>query len=135
MNSEVEKCFILPDETPRTFEHDGHRFEVRGNKIVRDGTETCVLVSPGYGAGFVTWCDGVSPTDPRIVALVLAGHRDDLASADPDEVREWLGAEHVYLGGAADLTVQYVALGARFRIDEYDGCESLTLLSDLTYEA
>jgi hypothetical protein len=124
----------LPDITP-PFTHDGHLFELRGDRIVRDDTEVCVLISPGFGAGFVTWCDGVSPFEPRIVALVLTGHRDLLAGADTEEVREWLGAEHVYLGGAGQLTVQYVPLGVAFDINEYDGSESLVLATELPWTA
>lgn len=134
--SEIERAGVaLPAEVAPAFEHDGHAFQLRGDRIVRDGREACVLVSPGFGAGFVTWCDGVSPFEPKIVALVLAGQQHLLAAADPQQVAEMLGAEHVCLLGVWNLEIAYVPLGTQFRIDEYDGSESLIFVSDLPYQA
>src|ERR1700761_4005941 len=98
------------------FEHDGHTYELREDRIVRDNTHFGVLVSPGFGAGFITWCDGVSPTDPRLVAAVLAGKRDMIAAQDSDELAAELGAKYMYLGGAGDLEIAWLPLGTRFRI-------------------
>lgn len=130
MSAEVVKYDGLLAEVPPSFEHDGHKYEVRGDRIVRDGKEVCVLVSPGYGGGFCTWNDCISPMDPRLVLLVLAGKRDLLAKANPSEVAEFLGLgdEYVSLHGARDLTIYHVPLGKRFRLDEYDGAESVEVL-------
>lgn len=128
-----------------TFEHDGHSFEVRADRIVRDGKEVAVLLSPGWGAGFITWCTGVSPFEPKLVALVLAGKQDVLVKANEDrsgvataEVAEWLGLgddDHLYLGGADDLEIRYVPLGMGFEYDEHDGNESLRLFHNPPFVA
>ena len=138
MNELAKVNVELPDELPVTFEHDGHKFEVRNDRVVRDGKEVAVLVSPGFGAGFVTWCTGVSPMDPKLVILVLAGKRDVIAQASDDELAEWLGLAddaYLYTSGSCDLVIEYVPVGTRFRIDEYDGSESLVTLDDLSYIA
>jgi hypothetical protein len=115
------------------FERDGHTYELCSDRIVRDGSHFGVLVSPGFGAGFVTWCNGVSPTEPKIVATVLAGRADILVNADPREIERELGAEYVYLGGVSDLEIEWLPIGTRFRIEEYDGSESVTTADDLFY--
>ncbi len=138
MNELAKVNVELPDELPATFEHDGHKFEVRNDRVVRDGKEVAVLVSPGFGAGFVTWCTGVSPMDPKLVILVLTGKRDVIAQTHGDELAEWLGLAEdadLYTSGARDLVIEYVPVGTAFRIDEYDGSESLVTLDDLTYRA
>jgi hypothetical protein len=135
MGKDIEQRIELPDEMPQAFTHDGHEFALRGDRIVRDGTEVCVLVSYGYGAGFCSWNEEVSPFEPKIVAIVLAGQKHALADADPGEVAAWLGIDHVYLGGASGLQIEYLPLGTRFRIDEYDGAESLVTSAALNHTA
>ena len=95
-------------------------------KYVRDGM-VAVLVSPGYGAGWYTW-NRESPEllfDPTLVDLVLSGHESDELVAYTH-----LKYPDAYTGGVGDLTVKWVPEGARFRIDEYDGSETLRLESD-----
>lgn len=88
------------------------------DKIVRDGM-VAVLVSRGYGAGWVTW-ESVSPFSPELVEAIEAGKTgDDLVGVAAKLYPE------AYHGGAADLTVQWVPQGSLFRITEYDGAESL----------
>ena len=121
-----------------TFTHDGHSFEVRADRIVRDGKEVAVLLSPGWGAGFITWNTGISPFEPKLVALVLAGKQDELAKANPVEVAEWLGLgddDYVSLHGADDLVITYVPLGMGFEYDEHDGNESLRLFHNPPFVA
>jgi hypothetical protein len=118
-----------------TFSKDGHTYELRGDRIVRDGTDVAVLVSPGFGAGFTTWCDGVSPYEPKVVAALLADRRDLIANADPEELARELGANYVYLGGVDNLTVSFLPIGTQFKISEYDGSEYITASYDLPHTA
>ena len=103
------------------------------DRVTRDG-QTAVLVSPGYGAGFVTWAGDseVSPFEPKIVELVLAGRKDQITA---EWVKAELGLDYLCLGGVSDLTVEWLPVGTAFRIDEYDGSESIVTLSDLAYTA
>lgn len=135
MGTEIARTLHLPDEQPLTFEHEGHSFEIKSDRIVRDGKEVCVLVSPGFGAGFITWNDCISPMNPKLVALVLAGQRGALVQAKDEgreaDVAEWLGLPEdtfLSLNGARDLEIYYVPIGSRFRLDEYDGAESVEVL-------
>lgn len=95
-------------------------------KYVRDGM-VAVLVSPGYGAGWYTWNKEMPEVlfDPTLVDLVLNGAESVELVAYAD-----LKYPEAYTGGAGDLIVKWVPEGAQFRIDEYDGAESLTLASE-----
>jgi hypothetical protein len=90
-------------------------------KVIRDG-KVGVLVSRGYGAGWSTW-GSVSVFEPELVEAVERGEKPEvlLEIADrlyPDE----------YNGGAEDLTVVWLPQGTAFRINEYDGAESLEIM-------
>lgn len=94
--------------------------EVR--KVIRDGC-VAVLVSPGYGAGWSTWTSvggDVALHSPELVEAVEAG-------ATADELKALVARlfPNAYKGGVAQLRVEWVKLGQRFRIVEYDGNESL----------
>lgn len=93
-------------------------------KIIRDGM-VAVAVSPGFGAGWSTW-NGVNPMDARFNELVLAG---DLQGARDlcDELD--LG----YAGGARDLQIEWVPVGTKFIITEYDGSEGLMTIEDYNW--
>ncbi len=95
-------------------------------RCVRDG-RVAVLVSPGFGAGWFSW-HGIEALlfDPAVVELVESGAEPSVIEQYCEEV---YGDEHYY-GGAGDLIVQWVPVGARFRIHEYDGSESLVLESE-----
>lgn len=106
-----------------------HSLDVIMEKVVRDG-KVAVLVSPGFGAGWYTWSrdDDKSECllfDPEMVQWVLDGKEGPM----PDMEAKY-GLEYFYDGGASDLVVRWVPVGAKFRIDEYDGAESLVLESN-----
>jgi len=85
-------------------------------KIVRDGM-VAVAVSGGFGAGWSTW-NKIDPRDARFNQLFLDGK--------VDEVRRICDEEDLgYAGSAHDVEIVWVPEGTKFRIDEYDGAESL----------
>jgi len=91
------------------------------NKLIRDG-KVAVLVSPGYGAGWYTWHGNEELLyDPSIVEWIEQG--------DLDKINTYLELKYPNDTslGLSDLEVNWVPAGARFRIDEYDGAESLVL--------
>ena len=90
--------------------------------VIRDG-KVAVLVSPGFGAGWSTWADYPEAAlyAPDVVEWIEAGKPDD----GTDEAFEKYG----YTGGLRDIEIEWLPLGTRFKIDEYDGSESLTILS------
>ena len=85
-------------------------------KIVRDG-KVAVAVSGGFGAGWSTWND-IDPRDARFNQLFLDGDIDEIVRICDEE-------ELGYAGGASDVAIEWVPVGTKFRIDEYDGSESL----------
>lgn len=96
-------------------------FDTLREKVVLDG-KVAVLYSPGFGAGWYTWHSKVELVfDPVVVQMVLDDRREDIEdyclSKYPDD--------QPYMGGSDELTIRWVPLGARFRIHEYDGAESV----------
>lgn len=109
-----------------------HSFDVLAGRVVRDG-KVAVLISPGYGAGWSTWehddkSRQLMVFEPEVVAWVLGGKQGpapDLHKKYGDVVGR------IYEGsGTQNLVVKWVPLGTRFRIQEYDGSESLVMDHD-----
>ena len=93
-------------------------------KLIKD-QKVAVLVSPGFGAGWYTW-NHIEELiyDPSIVKWV--------EDEQFDKIQTYMELKYpeAYCGGLEDLKVMWVPMGTRFRIDEYDGNESLILESD-----
>lgn len=88
--------------------------------------EVAVLVSGGFGAG---WSTQSMPEealfDPIIVDFVEAN------KTNSTEFREYMEQEYegIFSGGANGLYVCWVPEGKEFRIEEYDGNETLIINS------
>ena len=99
-------------------------------KVVRNG-KVAVLYSPSYGGGWSTW--GIPDEfvfHPKLVELVEAKQQKLITR----ELMTSLGLdERTAIYGAEDLTIEWVDEGEKFTIDEYDGSESVTLLSNIKY--
>lgn len=93
-------------------------------KVNRDG-KVAVLISPGFGAGWSTW--GYSQPqclfDPKVVQWVEEGK-----STPIEDVIDYDG--DFYTGGADDLEIVWLEEGTQFRVEEYDGYESLVTNED-----
>ena len=107
-------------------------------KVIRDGN-VAVLYSPGYGAGWSTWCYNNDLVEtllfhPLIVEKVESGLEKEITT-------EWLVQEFgrefegVYCGGAGQLEIEWLPEGTAFRIDEYDGFETVITNEHLYYIA
>jgi hypothetical protein len=95
-------------------------------RVIENG-KVAVLVSPNYGAGWFSWHDVEELLfDPVVVEMVRNDRHEEIdsyvARAYPDD--------NVYTGGALDLMIEWVPMGQRFRINEYDGYESIVLESE-----
>ena len=94
------------------------------NKLIRDG-KVAVLVSPDYGAGWYSWHRIEELLyDPSIVLW--------LEAKELDKIEHYLTLKYPneYFGGLDDLTVEWIDQGTEFRIDEFDGAESIQLKAD-----
>lgn len=92
-------------------------------KVTRNG-KVAVLVSPGYGSGWSTEADVEIRArllfDPEVVAWVEGGKMGPL----PD-IKNKYYPHYFYDGGAKDLVIKWIPVGIQFRIEVYDGYESL----------
>ena len=103
-------------------EHSAENDAPSVGMVIRDG-KVAVLVSPGFGAGWSTWADHPEAAlyAPDVVAWIEAGK----PAIDTDAAFGKYG----YTGGLRDIEVEWLLLGTRFVVEEYDGAESLTILS------
>ena len=96
-------------------------------KVIKDG-KVAVLVSHGYGGGFHTWGAPIEAIfDPTLVDLIenfkIQEAIDYVEKTYPD----------AYVGGVADLDIEWIPEGVKFIINEYDGSESLQLMGDTNW--
>jgi hypothetical protein len=100
------------------------------DRYIRDG-QVAVLVSPGFGAGWSTWCefdDRKAVTfDPWIVDILLSDQYNRKEKIDRIYAHCAVKYPDMYMGGASDLTVEWIPQGTLFRIAEYDGSETIEL--------
>lgn len=103
-------------------------------KVIRDG-KVAVLLSAGYGAGWGSWNYGIHDVimfHPKIVQMVEDGREMDITE---EWLEKELGLEGVYTGGRDGLYIKWVPEGTKFRIDEYDGAETIITDEDLNIVA
>lgn len=102
------------------------------NKIVRDGM-VAVLYSPGWGAGWYTWNTDVPEClfDPDIARIVLGEKTGSIADIAEEKWGTNSKKGYFYAGGWEDLRVAWLPEGTLFRIDEYDGNESVVTQENL----
>lgn len=92
-------------------------------KLIKDG-KVAVAVSKGYGAGWSTW-GSVDPMDKRFNELILEGKIEEA-----EALAKSLG---YYSDGLRNCVIEWLDIGTRFEIKEYDGNESLRILDDTPY--
>jgi hypothetical protein len=103
------------------------------DKVIRDG-KVAVLVSGGYGAGWSTWFSGnrkeVLLFHPKIVEMVEGGRKNEIKST---WIEQELGLKDVYVGGVEGLYIEWIPVGTKFVIDEYDGAELLRTIDNYNW--
>lgn len=93
------------------------------NKVIRNGL-VAVVFSPEFGAGWWTWNrDRIDMIfDPGLVDLLERKQPEDKILAYA--TLKWPDA---FLGGIDELMIEWVLEGTEFKINEYDGSESIEL--------
>jgi len=96
------------------------------DRVIRDG-KVAVIYSPNYGSGWYSWNDMYDDQsmlfDPGLVGLIEAGDKDKIQTYI---TLKWSDRQNP---GSKHLEIEWVPVGERFRIDEYDGSESVILAS------
>lgn len=97
-------------------------------KLIRNG-QVAVLYSPGFGAGWSTWNQEVPELvfEPVIVDFVEKEQWEELTTYVT------LKYPDLYDGGMRDLEIAWLDLGTEFRINEYDGSESVEVKEDMLW--
>lgn len=90
-------------------------------KYYNENDELGVLISPSFGAGWSTWNDEELAYDKRIIEKWLEG----VTYSEMCDYVESLGYSRPYMGGYADLELEFIPRGTMFCIHEYDGSESI----------
>ena len=114
-------------EPPKTMKH-----KIIDNKVINKRNEVAVLYSPGFGAGWSTWAydEKVKQEcifDPDCVFAILEG---DKQKAQTIAEKKW--GEGGYWN-TDKLEVTWVKRGQAFKIDEYDGYESIIFNYDVEW--
>jgi hypothetical protein len=91
-------------------------------KVVRNG-KVAVIFSPEFGAGWYTWNQDHPEIvfDPNLVYFI--------ETKEIDKLRTYVELKYpdLYLGGFEDLAIMWLNKGTEFKIDEYDGKETIVL--------
>ncbi len=107
-------------------------------EIIRDG-KVAILYSPGFGAGWFTWHQVHELLrDPEVVHLVECRSKvaDEERSYFTDKIVKYCETTYgsnYYYGGADDLEIEWIELGDKFRINEYEGSESIEYLTQVLW--
>ena len=96
------------------------------DKLKKDG-KVAVLISRGYGAGWYSWCKNKELLFDVDIAKILINCDNEPSERDKRIIVEIATEKYGddYYGGVDGLEVDWVDEGCLFRIDEYDGAESL----------
>lgn len=109
-----------------------------------DKSKVGVLISPGYGAGWSTWNHEAMAYDKRVIEWWLEHHSTDYCTQlmlsgvfggkKSPEYRaatkffESIGYDDVYFGGYPTIELRWIPRGQFWRINEYDGSETIEFL-------
>ena len=107
-------------------------------KYYNDKGEVGVLYSPEFGAGWYSWNEKYPEIlfDKKLVEMVLQkGEDEDYISEEAMQyIKDTYGKKRgFYMGGASTLEVEFLSKGTKFRIDEYDGNESIEILDKIDW--
>ena len=95
-------------------------------KLVRDG-KVAVIISSGFGAGWYSWHSIKELLfDPDVVKMIELDWPSERILA---HCEKFYGEDH-YFGGVDGLCLCWIPEGTKFRIDEYDGSETLVKITD-----
>ena len=102
-------------------------------KYENENGQIGVLISGGFGAGWSTWGD-----DSEFLSMDKTLVEMKLNEVPENEVKTYckkIKGDSLYMGGWSNVHVEWLDKGSSFTIEEYDGSESLIMISDLNMTA
>ena len=93
-------------------------------KMFKKNGKVGVIISTGFGAGFSTWNNTEMAVDFDLVEAFLKGDMNRFKYIADEKYGDW------YDGGTVSLKVEWVPVGSRFMIREYDGDETIVVIND-----
>jgi len=96
-------------------------------KLYNGKGQVAVLISKGYGAGWSTWNDELSPMDKRYAQLILDGKIDKAIKLADKEC--------YFLDGLKNCKIEWLDEGTKFYVEEHHGDEYIISENDLLLEA
>lgn len=111
---------------------DKFSFTLTRTREIRDGL-VGVIYSPGFGSGWYTWnmlhenCEQLI-FDPLLIELI----EKEYPTSDIEARAQEIVPEGHFLG-IEDLIVQWLPIGTKFIIQEYDGSESIHTMEDMQW--
>jgi hypothetical protein len=120
------------------FEWGGDWYYTEYDKLYNNRHEVAVVYSPNYGGGLSSWYDYIDPTDYRIALLTLMGEEGTILwdeDGSEQEIRFANGRFYPYPESDMSnaLAICWLPAGTLFRIDEYDGAESIETNHDVSW--
>ena len=97
------------------------------NRVIRNGL-VAVLYSPGHGAGWSSWNPEHAEQmvfDPWIVDILISNDYTNKEKTDRILAHCAVKYPGATILGLESLNVKWVPVGMAFRINEYDGSESV----------
>ena len=102
-------------------------------KYTRDG-KVAVLYSPDYGGGWSTWNKEFEEElvyEPTVVEMLLNITADTDEWISKAEMYLKLKYPDIYVGDLAQLRIEWVPIGGKFRILENDGYETVEVEDEI----
>jgi hypothetical protein len=106
---------------------DSLNITINDGRVYNEKGEFAIILSPGYGAGWSTW--GADVFDPLAVVMLLLGD-NDVSHYNHYADKFYPDREYRCSLGLDDAEVLWLSPGTQFRIDEYDGNESIVFRDD-----
>ena len=98
--------------------------------LVEDGM-MAVAVSHGFGAGWGSWEGLELAVDKRVIEVIQAYQASKITYDEATKAIDYFYPyRDIYYGGFDDIRIEWVPLGEIFRINEYDGAESIVVFND-----
>lgn len=122
------------------------------SRFIREDGKAAVIVSHEFGAGFSSWYNKDMAVDGRIVKWLYDNcnvfsdekeEDEDYIKVPKDIIKDFkefldsIGYKDVHLfclhNGRNGLSIHYLPVGTIFRINEYDGAESIEVFDTKSY--